>query len=122
VRSGTRCSATTIHHCDSSDVLIVHTNPLRREQIPHTATGILNHINEIGFNSSLMREMRAIVFATSLVDEDEALSKKLKKIHITVLRPTKWRLLWALRASRWLKENFNRFGRESTVDISATFL
>jgi NTE family protein len=130
-----------IHHCDSSDVLIVHTNPLRREEIPRTATGILNRINEISFNSSLMREMRAIAFVTGLVDQDEALSKKLKKIHIHCIAADEvttdlgvaklnadWEFLTFLRdlgrehAGRWLTENFNRLGRESTLDISATFL
>ena len=29
----------------------------------------MNRINEISFNSSLMREMRAIAFVTRLIDE-----------------------------------------------------
>ena len=31
---------------------------------------ILNRINEISFNSSLMREMRAIDFVTQLIESD----------------------------------------------------
>ena len=37
--------------------------------VPTTATEIMNRINEISFNSSLMREMRAIAFVTRLIDD-----------------------------------------------------
>ena len=50
-------------------MLVVHINPLRRPDIPRSATEIMNRINEISFNSSLMREMRAIAFVTRLIDE-----------------------------------------------------
>jgi NTE family protein len=51
-----------IYNCTSHDVVIVHINPLERPEMPHTAAEVLNRINEISFNSSLMREMRAINF------------------------------------------------------------
>jgi NTE family protein len=47
-----------IYHCNTRDVVIVHINPLVRCGVPITAADILNRINEISFNSSLMREMR----------------------------------------------------------------
>ena len=53
----------------SRDVVIVHINPMTRPDVPKTAPAILNRINEISFNSSLMREMRAIAFVTRLLDE-----------------------------------------------------
>jgi NTE family protein len=56
-----------IYGCNSRDVVIVHINPLRREKLPTTATEIMNRTNEISFNSSLMREMRAIAFVTKLI-------------------------------------------------------
>jgi NTE family protein len=52
-----------IYECQSRDVLIVHVNPLNRQEIPKSAADILNRIHEISFNSSLMREMRAISFS-----------------------------------------------------------
>jgi NTE family protein len=59
-----------IYNCGSADVVIVHINPMKRPDMPRTATEILNRINEISFNSSLMREMRAIHFVTDLIDAD----------------------------------------------------
>jgi NTE family protein len=47
-----------IYDCESRDVVIVNINPLERARLPMTASEIMNRINEISFNSSLMREMR----------------------------------------------------------------
>jgi NTE family protein len=44
-----------IYNCDSRDVVIVQINPIERPDVPKTADEILNRINEISFNSSLMR-------------------------------------------------------------------
>ena len=60
-----------IYGSQTSDVVIVHINPLNREEVPRTAKDILNRINEISFNSSLMREMRAIAFVTHLIDDGQ---------------------------------------------------
>ena len=59
-----------IYGCDSADVAIVQINPLTRGGVPRTSTEILNRLNEISFNSSLMREMRAIAFVNRLLEED----------------------------------------------------
>src|ERR1043166_432964 len=53
----------------SNDVVVVHINPLVRNKLPRTAPEIFDRINEISFNSSLMREMRAIAFVSRLVDD-----------------------------------------------------
>lgn len=133
-----------IYHCDTTDVLIIHINPLRREEVPRSASDILNRINEISFNSSLMREMRAIAFVTKLVEHnaDRDLGLNLKKMHIhgisddevmTELGATSklnadWDFLLFLRdagreaAERWLTANFSRIGKESTMDIHQTYL
>ena len=39
------------------DVLIININPLERAEIPQTPQAIQNRINEIGFNTSLLREL-----------------------------------------------------------------
>lgn len=50
------------------DVLIVQINPLYRDDVPNTARDIINRVNEITFNSTLMREMRAVRFVNRLID------------------------------------------------------
>jgi NTE family protein len=54
---------------ETEDVLIVQINPVERMTTPHTQTEIMNRINEITFNSSLLAEFRAIDFVTRLIDE-----------------------------------------------------
>src|SRR5262249_25116295 len=71
-----------IYHCESRDVVVVHINPLERPELPRSATEILNRINEISFNSSLMREMRAIHFVTDLIDAGTIREHRLKKMLI----------------------------------------
>src|SRR5262249_23084953 len=71
-----------IYNCASRDIVIVHINPLEREEVPRTAMEILNRVNEISFNSSLMREMRAIGFVTQLIDERAINGNRLKRLYI----------------------------------------
>ncbi|MCC7276648.1 MAG: patatin-like phospholipase family protein [Alphaproteobacteria bacterium] len=128
--------------CECRDILVVHINPLEREGVPQTATDILNRINEISFNSSLMREMRAISFVTRLIDEGTADATRLKRILIHGIAAddvmtglgvasklnADWDFLVELRdlgrshAERWLEAHFASLGRESTVDIRERFL
>ncbi|WP_222873793.1 patatin-like phospholipase family protein [Hankyongella ginsenosidimutans] len=49
-----------IYNTESNDILIVHINPIVRDAVPRTASDIMNRVNEISFNSSLIRELRAI--------------------------------------------------------------
>ena len=54
---------------ETEDVLIVQINPIERRATPHSAHEIMNRINEITFNSSLLAELRAIDFVTRLIDQ-----------------------------------------------------
>jgi NTE family protein len=131
-----------IYGCASSDVVIVHINPMMREDVPKNAQAILNRINEISFNSSLMREMRAIAFVTRLIDDNALKEHGLKRmmIHAIESEPfmrglgvtsklnADWEFLTHLRdagresASAWFAENFTKVNHESTVDISSVYL
>lgn len=131
-----------IYGCDSPDVLIVHINPMSRPELPRTATEIMNRINEISFNSSLMREMRAIDFVTQLIDKGSIQGMALKRMLIHAISAddimlglgvasklnADWEFLTDLRdagrerAARWLVENHRHIGKRSTVDIHNTYL
>jgi NTE family protein len=131
-----------IYGCNSCDVVIVHINPMMREEVPKTAQGILNRINEISFNSSLVREMRAIAFVTKLVEQHklEELGLKRMLVHaieseafmrdlgVTSKMNADWEFLTHLRdegrkcAEGWIERNFARLNRESSIDISSAYL
>ena len=131
-----------IYNCDSRDVVVVHINPLYRGKLPRTAAEILNRINEISFNASLMREMRAIRFVTELIDEKLIVDGSLRRMLIHSISAgeemaslgaasklnTDIRFLVRLRdtgrrhAEAWLAANFDLLGRESTIDIRQQYL
>jgi len=133
-----------IYHCRSADVVIVHINPICREEIPRSAAHILNRLNEISFNSSLMREMRAIAFVTKLIDSGGIVDKDkmLKQVLVhsieaeTFMRDLSvssklnadWEFLTRLRdvgrerADQWLAANFDLLGVNSSVDIQDRYL
>ena len=54
--------------CNSRDVVIVQINPIERKGTPTNAREILSRVDEITFNSSLLREFRAIDFVSRLLD------------------------------------------------------
>jgi NTE family protein len=53
----------------TEDVLVVQINPLIRQSTPMSSSEIMNRINEITFNSSLIGEYRAIEFVARLIDQ-----------------------------------------------------
>jgi NTE family protein len=53
----------------TEDVLVVQINPVVRATTPRSAQEIMNRVNEITFNSSLVAEYRAIEFVRRLIDE-----------------------------------------------------
>jgi NTE family protein len=131
-----------IEECSSSDVVIVQINPMNRPEVPVTARDILNRINEMSFNSALVSEMHGIATVSSLIEsgslEDEryaavrfhqigaeaelaqygALSK------LNTERPFLEHLheLGFNTADKWIAENFERIGWESTLDVMDSYV
>ena len=54
---------------ETEDVLIVQINPVVRHGVPTSAQEIMNRVNEITFNASLLSEFRAIGFVARLIDQ-----------------------------------------------------
>lgn len=52
-----------------ADVMIVNINPIIRDDLPRSPNQIQNRINEISFNASLLRELRAIAFVKRLLSQ-----------------------------------------------------
>ncbi|KPP87807.1 MAG: NTE family protein [Rhodobacteraceae bacterium HLUCCO07] len=67
------------------DIVIVNINPLERTEIPRTPQDIRNRINEISFNSSLLRELRAIAFVQRLLDEGRMRQGEMKRLNLHMI-------------------------------------
>jgi len=131
-----------IYNCASPDILIVGVNPIRRDTLPIGATEILNREHEISFNSSLLRELRAIEFVTRLIDDGALDSTAYKRLNMHYIEAgpalcelgtsskfnTEWAFLEHLFedgravADTWLAENFEAIGNRSSVDLRREFL
>lgn len=133
------------YHTKSRDILIIHTNPIKRHEIPKTIEDIHNRIIEITFNSSLTKEIRAITFVQKLLQEKwlkEEYRGHFKDILLHSIRgdktmselsvPSKFNTDWDFlmylftrgRAAgdEWIQENYSHLGKSSTVDLYQEFL
>jgi NTE family protein len=131
-----------IYSCKSHDILVVHVNPIERPDKPTSAQEIINRVNEISFNSSLMREMRAVAFVTKLIDDGKLSQGDAKRVFIhsvcadDVMRGLgaasklnadreflrQLRALGRERVQAWMDRHFDDLCLRSTVDIRATYL
>ncbi|WP_395648210.1 patatin-like phospholipase family protein [Terricaulis sp.] len=131
-----------IYKCESRDIVVVHINPIERNETPTTARDILNRINEISFNSSLMREMRAIAFVSKMIDDGTIDDGKMKRMLIHAVEGqdfmrelgvsskmnADWEFLTHLRdvgrerAEAWLEANFDALNKNGTVDLTSMYL
>lgn len=68
-----------------SDIVVININPLERLDVPRTAQDIQNRINEISFNSSLLRELRAIRFVQRLLEDGTMESSKMKNVFVHMI-------------------------------------
>ena len=57
-----------VRESNSLDVILVQINPTVRAETPRTAAQILNRLNEISFNSPLMKELRMIALLRQAAD------------------------------------------------------
>jgi NTE family protein len=62
------------------DIVLVQINPLMRNEVPDTSQEIIERVNEISFNSSLMQEMRSIAFVQRLLKENRLDPARYKQI------------------------------------------
>lgn len=67
------------------DVLVVNINPLHREALPTDSQSIQNRINEISFNSSLFRELRAIEFVKRLLRDGSLKPGSMKDVLVHMI-------------------------------------
>ena len=134
-----------IYETDALDVLVVHINPLDVPKLPRSAGDIMDRINEISFNSSLVSEMRAIAFVQKLIADGwikDEFRSQLRDMRMHAIRADKdlahlgieskldpgWEHLTGLRdlgrarAGEWLESNFDALGKRSTIDIRADYL
>jgi NTE family protein len=130
----------------SPDILIVQINPFHRRALPRTARDIINRVNEISFNTSLVKELRTIALLRRTAGRAGKLGGELGTagadrlflhlVHVDeevqdLAASSKMNAEWGyLRelfdrgrrwADLWLRDNFDSIGRVSTFDVEQLF-
>jgi NTE family protein len=121
----------------TNDIVLVQIDPLERRHTPRTMDEIRNRINEITFNSNLLRELRAVAFVKRLIavgklPADEYRDVRLHRIdgsgaldeyQASSRLNAEWDLFVRLRdagrltARTWLQTHYSAIGMRSTLDL-----
>lgn len=123
------------------DIAVININPLYRPDIPKTPQDIQNRINEISFNSSLLRELRAINFVKRLLSTGDIDQSSMKNVLVHMIadddlmtslsvatkmvpNPVVMAELKAagrIAAGRFIDDHLDKVGVESTVNLEDMF-
>ncbi|HYD96255.1 MAG TPA: patatin-like phospholipase family protein [Noviherbaspirillum sp.] len=127
-----------VDETDAHDLIIVQINPVVRDTLPRSAAEIMNRLNEITFNASLLREISSILLLKKLIDEEHVsrvrytdmrlhrinADSELLNLSVSSKLNAEWKFLEYLYkagvrvADAWLADNFSKLGRESTLDLT----
>jgi NTE family protein len=125
-----------IRESDAHDTILVQINPRERTDLPRSATDILNRLNEISFNSPLMKELRMIALLRQVADPGTGegarwaqmrthriMTDALAKFGASSKLNGEWEFVAMLRdegrrvAGEFLKAHAGDLGRRSTADL-----
>jgi NTE family protein len=127
------------------DLVLVQINPSRRDALPTTPQDILDRLNEITFNSSLVKELRTLALLQQLLRQEGVppaagrapLFRQLAAMRMHGIQDdvalsalgagskanTGWPFLSRLHhlgyqaTQAWLERNFTHLGRRATLDL-----
>ncbi len=125
----------------TDDIVVIQINPIERKGTPKTPQEIQNRMNEISFNGSLLKELRAIDFVDRLIREGKLSKDDYRQVRVHIIENqaelmpmgasskmnTEWAFLTKLRdmgretATRWLDETIPFIGERGTVDLREMF-
>lgn len=131
-----------VEECQSRDIVIVQINPIQRDAIPRSAQDILNRINEITFNASLMKDIRFVAQIKKQIKKGKLeheghegalfhrinADEELKPLGVSSKSNTEWAFMEHLHdvgyrtTSEWLDNNYQNLGERSTLDIDSVYL
>jgi len=136
--SGNPSLAPLIRECSSHDTIIVQINPIERPGTPKSAREIHNRLNEIAFNSVLIKEFRAAALLRQVADPGSGEGRLLAKMRLHRIASdlmlelgysskllAEWDFFVMLRdagrtaASQFLEQHGADLGVRSTLDIDS---
>lgn len=132
-----------VNETRADDLLLVQINPTQRESVPTSARDILDRINEVTFNASLVKELRTLALLKQVIGERRSsgnpeLFQRLQALRVHLIEGgeslaalgagsktnTQWAFLSNLHAmgreaaDRWLHAHRKDLGKRSTLDLA----
>jgi NTE family protein len=127
-----------IRECASSDTILVQVNPVERTGTPRTARDILNRLNEVSFNATLLKELRMMAILREVADAGNSegarwAGMRIHRINSAMMTNlgyssklnAEWDFLCMLRdegrrsAEVFLETHSSDLGQRSTLDLEA---
>ena len=134
--SGNPTITPLVRECKSRDTLLVAVNPVERPGTPRSAREILDRLNEVSFNATLLKELRMIALLRQVADpgSSEGAQWAHMRIHLiasSVLQTlgasskfnAEWNFLCMLRdegrrsAESFLSASAGNVGKQSSIDL-----
>jgi NTE family protein len=95
-----------VRESEAADIILVQINPRVRQETPRTATEILNRLNEVSFNSPLMKELRMIALLRQAADPGTGEGAR-----------------WARMLTHWIySDKLAEYGASSKLNAERAFL
>jgi NTE family protein len=131
-----------IYRSQASDIILIQINPVERNAVPDTESEIMDRVNELTFNASLLAQMRSIDFVNRLIAKGYLPAERYRTVRLHRIdggealeaypASTKSNVDGALIESlfelgktcgqRWLKKHYDEVGIESSINISKDYL
>jgi len=125
-----------VRETDSHDTLLVAVNPIERPETPRSAREILDRVNEVSFNATLLKELRMIALLRQVVDAGSSEGRKWAEMRMHLVASkvladlgasskfnAEWDFLCMLRdegrraAEVFLAANSQNIGKRSSMDL-----
>jgi NTE family protein len=126
------------------DLLLVQINPTQRETVPTSKNDIVDRINEVTFNTSLIKELRMLAWMQQLIGDapskgGPALFQRVQQLRVHLIdggaslsglgaaskTNTQWAFLSRLHelgrnaATQWLQDHRRSLGKRSSFDLTS---
>jgi NTE family protein len=127
-----------IRDCASNDTILVQVNPVERPGTPRSARDIINRVNEVSFNATLLKELRMMALLRQVSDPGNSEGARWAKMRIHRISSAtmtelgyssklnaEWDFFIMLRnegrrsAEAFLAAHGNDLGARSTLDLDA---
>jgi NTE family protein len=127
-----------VRECASEDTILIQVNPVERPGTPRTAPDIVNRVNEVSFNATLLKELRMIALLRQVSDAGNSEGARWAGMRIHRIASAmmtdlgyssklnaEWPFLTMLRdegrkcADAFIEAHGAELGRRSTLDLDA---